>query len=218
MLGGDVSKGYADFCLMDGEGEILLEIQMDDTRQGHSQMRELIRECNRKVGLEEELEVALEATGGMERNWLHLFRKLDEADEADLNVYRFNPLVIRRFNEQRLHTNKTDEISARALANYLRLGLAEKKAAYTDEGPDDGLKTLSRKTQRMVNQSIDLQNEQQALLQRAHPELVLLRLRPHEPMGAEADKAVSNAGSGGRGRPGAHRDPVRHRGEGQKAR
>lgn len=171
-VGGDVSKGYADFCLMDGEGEILLEIQLDDTRQGHSQMRELIRECNRKVGPEEELEVALEATGGMERNWLHLFQKLDEADEADLNVYRFNPLVIRRFTEQRLHTNKTDEISARVLADYLRLGLAEKKAAYTDDGPDDGLKTLSRKTQRMVNQSIDLQNELQALLQRAHPELV----------------------------------------------
>ncbi|MCS4162931.1 transposase [Salinibacter ruber] len=171
-VGGDVSKGYADFCLMDGEGEILLEIQLDDTRQGHSQMRKLICKCNRKVGPEEELEIALEATGGMERNWLHLFQKLDEADEADLNVYRFNPLVIRRFTEQRLHTNKTDEISARVLADYLRLGLAEKKAAYTDEGPDDGLKTLSRKTQRMVNQSIDLQNELQALLQRAHPELV----------------------------------------------
>jgi len=84
-VGGDVSKGYADFCLMDGEGEILLEIQLDDTRQGHSRMSELIRECHRKVGPEEELE-ALEATGGMERNWLHLFRELDEAGEADLNV------------------------------------------------------------------------------------------------------------------------------------
>ena len=171
-VGGDVSKGYADFCLMDGEGEILLEIQMDDTHKGHSRMGELIQECTQKVGPEEEMEIALEATGGMERNWLDLFRELDEDSEADLKVYRFNPLVIRRFTEQRLHTNKTDEISARALADYLRLGLAEKKAAYTDEGPDDGLKTLARKTQRMVNQSVDLKNELQALLQRAHPELV----------------------------------------------
>jgi len=137
-VGGDVSKGYADFCLMDGEGEILLEIQLDDTRQGHSQMRELIRECNRKVGPEEELEVALEATGGMERNWLHLFQKLDEADEADLNMYRFNPLVIRRFTEQRLHTNKTDEISARVLADYLRLGLAERKLLTLTRVPTMG--------------------------------------------------------------------------------
>lgn len=35
-----------------------------------------------------------------------------------------------------------------------------------------GLGTPARKTQRMVNQSVDLQNELQALLQRAHPELV----------------------------------------------
>jgi hypothetical protein len=33
-VGGDVSKGYADFCLMDEEGEILLEIQLDDTHRG----------------------------------------------------------------------------------------------------------------------------------------------------------------------------------------
>jgi len=135
-------------------------------------MAELIRECCGKVGPEEELEVALEATGGMELNWLKLFRRLDEAGEVDMNVYRFNPLVIRRFTEQQLRSNKTDEISAQVLADYLRLGLAEKKAAYTEAGPDDGLKTLARKTQRMVNQSVDLKNELQALLQRAHPELV----------------------------------------------
>jgi transposase len=171
-VGGDVSKGYADYCVMNGEGDILLEIQLDDTRQGHNRMAELIRECCGKVGPEEELEVALEATGGMELNWLKLFRRLDEAGEVDMNVYRFNPLVIRRFTEQQLRSNKTDEISAQVLADYLRLGLAEKKAAYTEAGPDDGLKTLARKTQRMVNQSVDLKNELQALLQRAHPELV----------------------------------------------
>lgn len=171
-IDGDVSKGYADFCVMSEEGEILLEIQLDDTRRWHSRMSELIRECNRKVGEEEELEIALEATGGLELNWLHLFRELDETGEVDLNVYRFNPLVIRRFTEQQLHSNKTDEISARALADYLRLGLAEKKVAYTGEDPSGGLRTLARKTQRMVNQSVDLQNELQALLQRAHPELV----------------------------------------------
>jgi len=91
-------------------------------------MAELIRECCGKVGPEEELEVALEATGGMELNWLKLFRRLDEAGEVDMNVYRFNPLVIRRFTEQQLRSNKTDEISAQVLADYLRLGLAEKKA------------------------------------------------------------------------------------------
>jgi transposase len=70
----------------------------------------------------------------MELNWLDLFRRLDETSKADLEVYRFNPLVIRRFAEQNLPRNRTDEVSARVLADYLRLGLAETKAAYTDEG------------------------------------------------------------------------------------
>jgi len=48
-VGGDVSKGYADFCLMDGEGEILLETQLDDTHRGHSRMSELVCEYNRRV-------------------------------------------------------------------------------------------------------------------------------------------------------------------------
>ena len=50
--------------------------------------------------------------------------------------------------------------------------LAEEASAYTGEGPSDGLKTLACKTQRMVERSVELKNELQALLQRAHPELV----------------------------------------------
>jgi transposase len=44
------------------------------------------------VDPDEELRVALEATGGMELNWLELFRQLDQSGEAYLEVYRFNPL------------------------------------------------------------------------------------------------------------------------------
>jgi hypothetical protein len=171
-VGGDVSKGYADFCVMNGKGEILHEIRLDDTRKGHDRMRELVQQADAHVGEDEELQVALEATGGLELNWLHLFNDMDEDSGADLEVYRLNPLIIRRFTEQQLHSNKTDEFSARVLADYLPLGLAEQHAAFTDAGPSDGLKTLARKTQRMVNQSVELKNELQVLLQRAHPELV----------------------------------------------
>jgi len=197
-VGGDVSKGYADFCLMDREGEIVLEIQMDDTHQGHSRMSELIRECHRKVGSGEELEIALEATGGIERNWLQLFRVLDESGDMELDVYRFNPLVIRRFAEQQLHTNKTDEISARVLADYPRAWPKRRLPAPTRDLTMD-LGTLARKTQRMVNQSVELRNELQALLQRAHPEIVqyvrghmsqwVLRLIKQYPTPSEVVKA-----------------------------
>ena len=122
------------YAVVNGEGETLLEIQLDDTRQGYNRMSQLIRECRQKVSPQEKLEVALEATRGMELNWLDLFRRLDETSKADLEVYRFNPLVIRWFAEQNLPRNKTDKISARVLADYLRLGLAGTKAAYTDEG------------------------------------------------------------------------------------
>jgi hypothetical protein len=198
-VGGDVSKGYADFCLMDREGEIVLEIQMDDTHQGHSRMSELIRECHRKVGSGEELEIALEATGGMERNWLQLFRELDESGDTELDVYRFNPLVIRRFAEQQLHTDKTDEISARVLADYLRLGLAEKKAACTNEGPDDGLGDPGPQDTAHGQPVRRAQKRAAGAAPESPSRACAICPRPHEPVGSTADKAVSDAERGGKG-------------------
>lgn len=169
-VGADISKGYADFAISDGEGQIRKELQLDDTRRGHDRAIRLMRELNKRAGKEEELVVGMEATGGMEANWLQLFEDLSE--ELDLTVYRLNALVLRKFAEQQLHGGKTDRISARRIAAFLRRGSIEEHHPLSETGAEPGLRTLSRKTMGMIEESVELKNELHALLQRAHPEMV----------------------------------------------
>jgi len=173
-IGADVSKGYADFCVLTADGEVRQQLRLDDTRRGHDRLEELVRSCAEQQ--DATLLVGMEATGGLELNWLHALKTLEQ--DADLTVYQLNPYVLRKFVEQRLHVNKTDASSARSIADYLRRGLAEDHTPYSDDGPSRGLRTLARKTKRMIDQSVQLKNELQALLQRAHPELVQ-HLRGH---------------------------------------
>ena len=168
-IGADVSKGYADFCVLNGEGEARHRLCLDDTREGHDRMEELVRTCADQQP-SETLLVGMEATGGLELNWLSTLKTLEQ--DANLTVYQLNPYVLRKLVEQRLHVSKTDASSARSIADYLRRGLAEDHTPYREDGPSQGLRTLARKTKRMIGQSVQLKNELQALLQRAHPELV----------------------------------------------
>jgi transposase len=168
-VGVDISKGYADFCVTDGEGIVREEHRLDDTRSGHDQAQELAREWNGTVSDDEELLVGMEATGGLERNWLHLFEQI--ADETELEVYCINPLILRRFAEQRLHAGKTDRISAQLMAEHLRFGGVKTDSEGDGKSPHPGLRTLSRKTKELIGRATELKNELHALLQRVHPEL-----------------------------------------------
>lgn len=169
-LGGDVSKGYADFCAIGPEGEVLHQCRLDDTASGHQQLEELIEEL---VGTDREEEVsikaAVEATGGLERNWIRRFKLLGE--QLDLTAYQVNPYVLQQFTKAQLHANKTDPLSARALADYLHLGMGTEHAIGED-GPDTGLRTLERKTLKKIDQIAELKTELKNLLQVVHPELV----------------------------------------------
>ncbi len=96
-VGVDISKGYADSCVIDDEGTVREEYRLDDTRSGHDQAQELAQEWDRTVSSEEELLVGMEATGRTERNWLDLFEQI--ADKTDPEAYCAGPLVLRRFAE-----------------------------------------------------------------------------------------------------------------------
>jgi transposase len=56
--------------------------------------------------------------------------------ETDLEVYCINPLILRRFAEQRLHAGKTDRISAQLMADYLRSGGVEANSEGTEKALD----------------------------------------------------------------------------------
>ena len=169
-LGSDVSKGYADFCFTGPDGDLLHQCRLDDTAEGHEQLEDLVEEM---VEIDDEdevsIEVAVEATGGLERNWLRRLKLLGE--QLDLTVYQVNPFVLRRFTDAQLHANKTDPLSAQALATYLRHGMGPEHA-LSGNGPDTGLRTLERKTLKKTDQIAELKTELKNLLQVAHPELV----------------------------------------------
>lgn len=167
-MGVDVSKGYADFCVLTEDGEVLHQRCLDDTRSGHDDLEELIEACcRRQAGV---VRVGVEATGGLEINWLSTLKQLEAS--LSLETYQLNPYVVRKFVDQRLHVNKTDQSSAFSLADYLRRGNGEAHVPYQGGGPSPGLQTLVRRTRRMIGESVRLKNELHALLQRAHPELV----------------------------------------------
>ena len=70
FLGIDVSKGYADFLLLDANKEILEEgFQLADNRDGRKQLRELITKWI-SLGIET-LYCGVESTGGYEDNWFN---------------------------------------------------------------------------------------------------------------------------------------------------
>ena len=68
-LGIDVSKGYADFLLLNASFEELSEtFQLDDTAQGHQTLENWLTRCISQYDLSQ-VYCAVESTGGLENNW-----------------------------------------------------------------------------------------------------------------------------------------------------
>lgn len=114
-VAGDVSKGYADFCFRNEAGSDLpVGGCYDDTPAGHDRMRQVMARLASQ-NTDVQFIVGVESTGGLENNWIKLFRELG----LPVHVQRLNPLAVRRFLERDLHRNITDELSAKGIAEYL---------------------------------------------------------------------------------------------------
>jgi transposase len=167
-LGVDTSKGYADFCFSDPAGTTLPGTQRyDDTPAGHAAVRQRCRALLQQHP-DAELLVGLEASGGLERNWLRCFRELVPPDRG--RVYQLNPLAVKRYLERDLHRNITDALSARGIAAYLREGLRPADRPF--EPQLEGPLALYRFTANTVERCAQLQNELQSLLPCVQPDLV----------------------------------------------
>lgn len=168
FLGIDVSKGYADAACMEQAGGLTAGGGcFDDTPAGHKAMAEWVTGmlASRKNTC---LIVGLESSGGLERNWMRLFRTL--AADLPAKVYLLNPLAVKRFLGRDLHRNVTDAISARGIARYLRQGMRLQEVPY--EPYMEGALTLYRCLRAAIGRVAQVQNELQSLLPRVHPGLV----------------------------------------------
>src|SRR5712692_2119434 len=118
-VGVDASKGYADYYFQNEAGSVLLPSRCyDDTPAGHATVRQAFADLAARYP-NARFRIGVECSGGLERNWLRLFASLPQPWE----LYRLNPLAVRRFLECDLHRNGNDALSAKGIAAYLAKGL-----------------------------------------------------------------------------------------------
>ena len=116
FFGIDVSKGYADFLLLDSEGNVMEEnFQLTDCKEGRQRLKEIITGWQQQ-GLEE-LFCGVESTGGYESNWYSCLK----AGFKDSKVYvcRINPRGVKSIGEASLKRTITDAVSAENIATYM---------------------------------------------------------------------------------------------------
>lgn len=116
-LGGDVSKGYADWVVLSENKQIVHEnFQLDDTYAGHCQLYTIIESYfDRNNGLE--MYAAVESTGGYENNWFSTLKSYQKV--FNLKVARINPSGVNLNRRAAMKRNVTDAISALSIAEYI---------------------------------------------------------------------------------------------------
>lgn len=169
FLGCDVSKGYADFVLLDSS-LVQLEpvVQFDDTDKGHEAFRNWLCRSSSVHGLSR-VDCGLESTGGMEDNWYAMLALL--GSEQPWRVARLNPSVVLNAAKAELVGNGSDAISARNIAMYLvrygeRVDFRVKDERYA------GLRSLNNRIALLNKQKTQVNNEFKQLLYRSFPEIL----------------------------------------------
>ena len=194
-LGIDVSKGYADFVIIDQQKQPVVEnFELDDTFEGHNRLYEIISRFL-KDHPKATLYAAVESTGGYENNWVNaLFRF-----QASLNIQtaRLNPLAVMHNSKADLKRNGTDKISAQSVAEYLVSH--PEKVLYQQHDPLFSLRKQWSFMKMLTKQCTQVVNQLHSLLYTAHPQLLsfcrdgfsawVLKLLVQYPTAAELKKA-----------------------------
>lgn len=115
-LGCDVSKGYSDFQFIDKKKQkVGGSFQLDDTHTGHAALYARLKYFFKEhPGVQ--LHIALESTGGYERNWYASLVKFQSS--LPIKVAILNPAQVKSNNDVG-HKVTTDAISAYGVAAYM---------------------------------------------------------------------------------------------------
>jgi transposase len=167
-LGIDVSKGYADFVIINKRKQTVMEnFQLDDTFQGHSQLYEILERF--LAGHQNAtLYAAVESTGGFENNWHQALISFQAS--LPIQTARLNPKGVMHNSKADLKRNKTDKISARSVAEYLVSH--PEKVRYQQEDSLAGLRKQWGFIQMLTKQCTQYLNQLQSLMYTANPELL----------------------------------------------
>lgn len=194
FMGIDVSKGYADFVIIDGHKQsVLKNFQLDDTFDGHSSLYEILRQFvadHRQATIY----AAVESTGGYENNWYKALIGFQAS--LPIRTARLNPLAVVHSAKADLKRNKTDKISAQSVAEFLVAH--PEKVIYQQHDELASLKKQWGFIRMLTKQCTQLYNQLNSLLYTACPELLrfcdgmpawLLTLLLHYPTAAQLKKA-----------------------------
>ena len=107
-VGIDVSKGKSTICILKPYGEIVRS--PFDVQHTNSELESLVQILE---GLDEELRIAMEATGAYHYPILYYLK------EKGYFVTLVNPLEMKRYRCQGLRNPKTDRIDAKIIATYV---------------------------------------------------------------------------------------------------
>ncbi|MBA3753317.1 MAG: IS110 family transposase [Nitrospira sp.] len=167
-LGCDISKGRCDVAIINQSGTLLQGSGgYDDIRRDHERLRTVITEL-RESHPDAQILVGLEATGGLERNWLSFFR-VEKRWEKFVLVHRLNPLMVKRYLESDLHRAVNDQSAARGIARFLLERMQKKVPTATTI---DGNVTLHRWVRTQISRQVEAIQRLQTLLPVVHPDLV----------------------------------------------
>jgi transposase len=170
FLGGDASKGYCDFTILNQDKEVVIEnFQLDDTFTGHQELRKVLGEFSHQHP-DATLFSGFESTGGYENNWYNLLWQLQAQESFDILVARVNPYGVRHHKEAGLDRIDTDKISAKRIAQYL-ISYPE-KIQYNTEDYFASLKREWKFIRMLKKQNTQLVTHLKSLMYVAHPQLL----------------------------------------------
>jgi len=168
-LGIDVSKGYADFVILNNKKQPVVDnFQLDDTFDGHNRLYAKLKRFL-EAHPESRIYAAVESTGGYENNWYHSL--IEYQGSLNLQTARLNPLGVHHNSKADLKRNVTDQISAKSVAEYM-IAHSE-KISYQQQ---DSLASLRKQwgfVKMLTKQCTQLLNQLEPLMYSANPELLV---------------------------------------------
>jgi len=167
-LGIDVSKGYADFMIINSKKQPVTQgFQLDDTFDGHRSLYNILGRFLAKHP-DSTIFAGMESTGGYENNWYSSL--IEFQGSLNIQTARLNPLGVMHNSKADLKKNTTDKISAQNIAEYLVAH--PEKAVYQKDDQLAGLRKQWGFIKTLTKQCTQFLNQLNSLLYTAGPELL----------------------------------------------
>ncbi|QTM98941.1 IS110 family transposase [Sediminibacillus dalangtanensis] len=149
FAGLDVSSFDIKVCLLNGEGDKLRSFTVSNDLPGATLLRDSILECveGQKVDI---LKIGLESTSVYSFHPSMFFHNDESLKALGTQVFVMNPKQIKNFKKSYSDMDKTDEIDAFVIADYLRFGRAN--MSVVKESQYIALQQLTRSRYQLVHQ------------------------------------------------------------------